>query len=180
MAREYSPLLVAVLVCIMLTGTVIAYGILMEEVAPPPTQPTPGTPPAPGQPRLPPTPTGTPGTPVMTGAPVSTDFRSFSISVTPTTVTTRPGEQVNFTLTVYPENGFAAPVEIEVFATALGGVYRDTRDLGTVFPPYPPIRYEIITPDLPPLVSTTTVDAMVTASGGGIVQTEQVQMVIRR
>lgn len=177
MAREYSPLLVAVLVCIMLTGTVIAYGFLMDEVAPPPSQPIPGTPPAPGQPRLPPTPTGTPA---MTGVPVSTGYRSFSISVTPTTVTTRPGEQVNFTLTVYPENGFAAPVEIEVSATALGGVYRDTRDLGTVFPPYPPIRYEVTIPDLPPLVSTTTVDAMVTASGGGIVQTEQVQMVIRR
>jgi hypothetical protein len=169
MAREYSSLLVAVLICVILTGTVIVLGLLMDRAGPPPEQPD-----------LPPPPTGTPGTPVTTGTPVSGAPRSFSISVTPTAATARPGDAVRFTLMVHPENGFAAPVQVEVSATALGGVYRDTRDLATVSPPYPPIEYEVTTPDLPPLVSTATVDATVTASGGGIVQAEQVQLVIRR
>ncbi len=169
MIREYPPLLIAVLICVMLTGIVIVYALLMDGGAPPPEQPT-----------LPPAPTATPGTPVTTGAPVQVAYRSFSISVTPAAATARPGDTVRFTLTVHPEDGFAAPVEVEVSATALGGVFRDNHDLGTVTPPYPPLTYEIVTPDLPPLVSTATVDATVTATGGGIVRTERVQLVIRR
>ncbi|MCM2465653.1 hypothetical protein [Methanoculleus oceani] len=169
MEREYPPLLIAVLICVMLTGTAIAYGLLMDRGAPPPKQPT-----------LPPAPTATPGTPVTTGVPVPVAARSFSISVTPATATARPGDTVRFTLRLHPESGFSAPVQIKVSATALGGVYRDNHDLGTVTPPYPPLTYEVVAPDLPPLVSTATVDATVTATGGGTVRTEQVQLVIRR
>jgi len=169
MAREYPPLPIAVLICVILTGTVIVYVLLMDEGTPPPKQPGPS-----------PAPTGTPGTPVTTGAPVPGALRSFSISVTPAAATARPGDAVRFTLTVHPEGGFAAPVQIKVSATALGGAFRNNRDLGTVSPPYPPLTYNITTPDLPPLVSTATVDATVTASGGGIVRTEQVQLVIWR
>ncbi len=169
MVQEYSPLLIAVLICVVLTGTIIVYGLLMDWGPPPPKQPTP-----------PPAPTATPGTPVTTGAPVPTAPRSFSISVTPGTATARPGDTVRFTLMVHPEGGFAAPVEVKVFATALGGVFRDNHDLGTVTPPYPPLTYEVVAPDLPPLVSTATVDATVTATGGGIVRTERVQLVILR
>jgi len=169
MAREYPSLLIAVLICVILTGAVIVYVLLMNEGAPPPEQPGP-----------PSTPTGTPGTPVTTGAPASVASRSFSINVTPAAATARPGDIVRFTLTVHPEGGFVAPVQIRVSATALGGAFRNNHDLGTVSPPYPPLTYNITTPDLPPLVSTATVDATVTASGGGIVRTEQVQLVIRR
>ncbi|MCK9306224.1 MAG: hypothetical protein M0P17_01720 [Methanoculleus sp.] len=169
MIREYSPLTIAVLICVMLTGTVIIYALLTDVGAPPPEQSG-----------LPPAPTRTPGTPVTTGAPVQVASRSFSISVTPTAATARPGDPVRFTLTVHPEDGFSAPVQIKVSATALGGVYRDNRDLNTVSPPYPPLTYEVTPPDLPPLVSTATVDATVTATGGGTVRTEQVQLVIRR
>ncbi len=169
MVREYPPLLIAVLICVMLTGTAIAYGLLMDGGAPPPGQPGPL-----------PAPTATPGTPVTTGAPVPVAARSFSISVTPAAATARPGDTVRFTLTVHPESGFSAPVQIKVSATALGGVFRDNHDLGTVTPPYPPLTYEVVAPDLPPLVSTATVDATVTATGGGTVRTEQVQLVIRR
>ncbi|MFA7197899.1 MAG: hypothetical protein WC093_01285 [Methanoculleus sp.] len=155
MAREYPSLLIAVLICVMLTGIVITYGLLMDAGAPPPTQPAPL-----------PTPIATPGTPVTTGTPVKLTSRSFSISVTPATAAARPGDTVLFTLTVHPEDGFAAPVEVKVSATALGGVFRDNHDLGTVSPPYPPLIYEIMVPDLPPFVSTATVDATVTATGG--------------
>jgi hypothetical protein len=179
MAREYPPVLVAVLICVILTGTAIVYGLIMDEAGPHRPQVSEASP-APERSGLPPDPARTPGTPVTTGTPVSGGSRSFSISVTPTVATVRSGDVVRFTLTVHPENGFAAPVQIGVSATALGGVYRDSRDLATVSPPYPPLRYEIATPDLPPLVSTATVDATVTASGGGIVRTEQVQLVIRR
>lgn len=169
MIREYSPLLIAVLICVVLTGTAIAYGLLMDWGTPPPGQTAPL-----------PAPTATPGTPVATGAPVQVASRSFSISVTPASATVRPGDTVRFTLMVHPEGGFSAPVEVKVSATALGGVYRDNHDLGTVSVPYPPLTYEAAAPDLPPLVSTATVDAVVTATGGGTVRTERVQLVIRR
>lgn len=169
MARDYSPLLVAVLICVMLTGTAVVYSLLMSGAGPH-EQPVSEAVPAPTR----------TGTPVTTGASVPGSPRSFSISVTPTATTVRPGDAVRFTLTVHPDDGFAAPVQIEVSATALGGVYRDSRDLAVLSPPYPPLKYEFAVPDLPPLVSTATVDATVTASGGGIVRTEQVQLVIRR
>lgn len=169
MVRDYPPLLIAVLICVVLTGTAIAYGLLMDESAPPPGQPAPL-----------PVSTATPGTPVATGAPVQVASRSFSISVTPAAATVRPGDTVRFTLRLHPEGGFSAPVHVVVSATALGGVFRDNHDLGTVSPPYPPLTYDVVAPDLPPLVSTATVDGTVTATGGGIVRTEQVQLVIRR
>lgn len=169
MVREYPPLLIAVLICVMLTSTAFVYGLLMDGSAPPP-----------GQPGPPPAPTATPGTPVATGIPVQVTSRSFSISVTPATATVRPGDTIRFTLMVHPEGSFTGPIEVRVSATALGGVFRDNHDLGTVTPPYPPLTYDVVAPDLPPLVSTATVDATVTATGGGIVRTEQVQLVIRR
>ncbi len=172
MAREYPAILIAVLICVVLTGTVVVYSFLMDGAGPH-EQPLPATAPAPAR-------HGAPGTPVATGTPVPGGPRSFFISVTPTAATARSGDTVRFTLTVHPENGFAAPVQIAVTATALGGAYRDSRDLATVSPPYPPLRYEIVAPSLPPLVSTATVDATVTASGGGFVRTEQVQLVIKR
>lgn len=179
MAREYSAILVAVLICAILTGTAIVYGLFMGEAGSHRLQ-VPEASPVPGRASLPPDPAGTPGTPVTTGVQAPGGPRSFSLSVMPAAVTVRSGDVVRFTLTVHPENGFAAPVQIAVTATALGGVYRDSRDLTTVAPPYSPLSYEIAIPDLPPLVSTATVDATVTASGGGIVRSEQVQLVIRR
>jgi len=162
-------MLIAVLICVVLTGIVIAYGLFADEDASPPGQPAPL-----------PAPTATQGTPVATGAPVQVVSRSFSVSVTPGAATVRPGDTVRFTLRVHPKGGFSAPVHVVVSATALGGVFRDNHDLGTVSPPYPPLTYDVVAPDLPPLVSTATVDAMVTATGGETVRTEQVQLVIRR
>lgn len=121
-----------------------------------------------------------PGTPAATGAPVQLTSRTFSISVTPASATARPSDTVRFMLTVHPEGGFDAPVKIRVAATALGGAYRENHDLGTISAPYPPLTYEAATPGLPPFVSTATVDAVVTATGGGTVRTERVQLVIRR
>lgn len=180
MAREYSSPLVAVLICVTLTGTVIVYGRLMDEAAPSPDRPVPHAAPLPEQVGPSPNPVRIPGTPITTWAPVPTAPRSFSVSVTPVSVTARPGDTVRFTLVVNPENGFTAPVHIKVSATTLGGAFRDNRDIATVTPPYPPLRYELTVPNLPPLAPTATVDATVTASGGGTVRTTQVQLVIRQ
>lgn len=166
MVREYPPLLIALTICALVTVLAVAYAFLANGAAPPPGEP--GPPPVPA------------ATPVATGTPVQIASRTFSISVTPSSATARPGDTVRFTLTVHPEGGFAAPIEVKVTATALGGVYRDNHDLSTVAAPYPPLTYEVAAPDLPPLVSTATVDAVVTASGGGTVRTERVQLVIRR
>lgn len=166
MVREYPPLLIALTICALVTVLAVAYAFLANGAAPPPGEP--GPPPVPA------------ATPVATGTPMQIASRTFSISVTPSSATARSGDTVRFTLTVHPEGGFAAPIEVKVSATALGGVYRDNHDLGTVAAPYPPLTYEVEAPDLPPLVSTATVDAVVTASGGGTVRTERVQLVIRR
>lgn len=169
MLQERSPLLTAIIVCALMTVFAVAYALLADSGAPPPKEPA-----------LPPAPAGTPGTPAATGAPVQLTSRTFSISVTPASATARPSDTVRFMLTVHPEGGFDAPVKIRVAATALGGAYRENHDLGTISAPYPPLTYEAATPGLPPFVSTATVDAVVTATGGGTVRTERVQLVIRR
>ncbi|MCT8336560.1 hypothetical protein FKB36_03365 [Methanoculleus sp. Afa-1] len=166
MVREYPPLLIALTICALVTVLAGAYAFLANGAAPPPGEP--GPPPVPA------------ATPVATGTPVHIASRTFSITVTPSSSTTRPGDTVRHTLMVHPEDGFSAPIQVRVSATALGGVYREERDLGTVAAPYPPLTYEAVTPDLPPFISTATVDAVVTASGGGTVRTERVQLVIRR
>ena len=75
---------------------------------------------------------------MATGTPVQTASRTFSITVTPSSSTAQPGEIVRHTLAVQPKDGFSAPIEVRVSATALGGIYREERDLGTVAAPYPP------------------------------------------
>lgn len=159
MAREYPPVLVALTVCVLVTVFTVAYALLANGGVPPP---------------------GPAAPPVATGTPVQTASRTFSITVTPSSSTARPGETVRHTLTVHPKGGFCAPIEVRVSATALGGVYREGRDLGTIAAPYPPLTYKAVTPALPPFISTATVDARVTASGGGTTRTERVQLVIRR
>lgn len=155
MVQERPPLLTAVVICILLTGTAAVYALLAGDDAP-------------GQP------------PVPAGTPAQGTSRTFSIDVYPASTTARPGETIRYTLTIHPEGGFAEPIEVTVSATALGGVYREDRDLGTIAAPYPPLTNEITVPGLPPLVSTATVDAVITARGGGIVRTGQVRLVIRR
>lgn len=164
MAREDPPLLTAVIICALMTVFAVAYALLANDGAPSPAPPQ----------------AETLETSVATGDSVQVAARTFSISVVPSSATVRPGDTVRFTLTVHPEGGFSAPVAIRVSATALGGVYRENRDLGTVSAPYPPLTYEGAVPDLPPFVSTATVDAVVTATGGGTVRTERVPLVIRR
>lgn len=162
MVREYPPLLIALTICVLMTVFAGAYALLANGAAPPPGE------------------RGPAATPVATVTPVQAVSRTFSIAVTPASSTARPGETVRHTLMVHPEDGFSAPIEVRVSATALGGVYREERNLGMIAAPYPPLTYEAVAPDLPPLVSTATVDAVVTASGGGTVRTERVQLVIRR
>lgn len=163
MAREYSTLLTAVIICVLITGTTVAYTLLANEGTPPP-----------GLQGPPPIPAGTPGTPVQAAS------RTFSLNVTPSFATARPGDTVRFALKVCPRGGFSAPIMVMVSATALGGIYCERRDLGTISAPYPPLTYEAAAPKLPPFVTAATVDAVVTAAGGGTVRTEQVQLVIRR
>ncbi len=104
---------------------------------------------------------------------------SFSLFVSPQTATTSPGGTVRYMIRIQPMGGFDEPVHLTVSATALGGAVSRASDLGTVEPPYRTTTYDFPIPDLPPLVSEATVDARVTATGGGMTRTEQVQLVIR-
>lgn len=102
----------------------------------------------------------------------------FSLTIAPRTVTARPGETVLYQVSVQPEDGFREPVYLAVSATALNGAISRSSNLGMISPPYGEVIHEIVVPDLPPLVSGTTVDATITAAGGGTVRTQHLQLVI--
>jgi hypothetical protein len=110
--------------------------------------------------------------------PQSRTAGSFSLTVSPLTVTAHPGDTIRYLVTVKPENGFEDPVHLAISATALNGAVGRSSDLGMIGPPYRAVTRDIVVPDLPPLVSGTTVDATLTATGGGITRTEHLQLVI--
>lgn len=133
-----------------------------------------------------------PGTPDTTGfnrsfseesaIPAAADQQvqeSFSLSVSPQTATANSGGTVRYLIRIRPLGGFDEPVHLTVSATALGGAVSRSSYLGAVHPPYRAITHDFQIPNLPPLVSETTVYAEVTATGGGTTRTEQVQLVIR-
>ncbi|MDN7025330.1 hypothetical protein FGU65_10565 [Methanoculleus sp. FWC-SCC1] len=110
--------------------------------------------------------------------PQSRTQGSFSLTISPRTVTARPGETILYRVSVQPEDGFREPVYLAVSATALNGAISRSSNLGTISPPYGAVTREIVIPNLPPLVSGTTVDATITAVGGGTVRTQHLQLVI--
>jgi hypothetical protein len=174
MAENYPDILIAVVICALVTGIAIAWIGFQGLNAPLPGQTIPD-----GASQATPSPTLTrpAGSSGSTQAPAGSP--AFSLEVTPATATARPGDTVRYTLRVQPEHGFSDPVHLAVSATAVHGIFRDSRDLGTLAPPYPPVVYEVVAPDLPPLVSEATIDATVTATGGGVEEKKRVNLIVR-
>jgi hypothetical protein len=180
MDRDNQGLLVAIGICVVLVGIAIAYiglsGLLSEQ----PGQSVPNG----SVPTASPVPSETVSlTPLQTvsgGGSTPAPPKTFSLAISPQSATARSGEAIRYTLTITPDNGFSEPVRLTITATALNGIFRDSRDLGTATPPYPPIYYDIVAPELPPLISEATVDATVTASGGGVERTKTATLIVRR
>lgn len=105
---------------------------------------------------------------------------SFSLSVSPAHATAKSGENVRYLMTIRPEGGFDAPISLSLTASALYGTVTQTRDLGVIDPPYEPLQYDFVAPDLPFLVMETTIEATVTATGGGMTRTQKLTLRVTR
>lgn len=105
---------------------------------------------------------------------------SFSLSVSPEAATAKSGDTVRYLLTIHPEGGFDAPVSLTLTASALAGAVTETRDLGVVGPPYDPLAYVFVAPDLPFPVTETTIEATVTAKGGGLTREQSLTLQVTR
>ncbi|MDG6257523.1 MAG: hypothetical protein QCH35_07995 [Methanomicrobiaceae archaeon] len=105
---------------------------------------------------------------------------SFSLAVAPAHATARSGETVRYRMAVAPEGGFDAPVSLSLSASALYGTVTETRELGVIDPPYDPVTFDFVAPDLPFPTSSTTIEATVTAAGGGMTMTQKLTLRVTR
>ena len=105
---------------------------------------------------------------------------SFSLAVSPAHATANSGETVRYRMAIAPEGGFDAPISLSLSASALYGTVTETRDLGVIDPPYDPITYDFVAPGLPFPVSSTTIEATVTATGGGMTRTQDLTLHVTR
>ena len=105
---------------------------------------------------------------------------SFSFSVSPTSARVKSGGSVRYLMTIRPDEGFDAPISLSLSATALYGAVRRTQDLGTIGPPYDPVAYVFVAPDLPFPVMETTIEATITATGGGVMRTQRLSLQVTR
>jgi hypothetical protein len=103
---------------------------------------------------------------------------SFSLSVSPAHATAKSGETVRYRMAIEPEGGFDAPISLSLSASALYGTVTETRDLGVIDPPYDPVTYDFVAPELPFPVSSTTIEATVTAMGGGMTKTRELTLLV--
>jgi hypothetical protein len=105
---------------------------------------------------------------------------SFSLAVSPASATAKSGETVRYLMTIQPEGGFDAPISLSLSASALYGTVTQKRDLGVIEPPYDPLAYDFVAPNLPFPVTETTIEATVTASGGGLTRTQKLTLRVTR
>jgi hypothetical protein len=105
---------------------------------------------------------------------------AFSLSVSPASAAATSGDTVRYRMTVRPEGGFDAPISLSLTASALYGTVGERRDLGVIEPPYDPIAYDFVAPDLPFPVMETTIEATVTATGGGLTRTQDLTLQVMR
>ncbi len=110
----------------------------------------------------------------------TTPAPSFSLSVSPSSAAVTSGDAVRYRMTVRPEGGFDAPISLSLTASALYGTVVQTQDLGIIEPPYDPIVYDYVAPDLPFPVTETTIEATVTATGGGLTRTQHLTLQVMR
>jgi hypothetical protein len=93
--------------------------------------------------------------------------------VTPQSASARPGDTLTYTLTIQHGEGLTGPIHFSLAAHVL--FFSQTYDLGTVDPPFPKsIRYDFVVPGNLP--SGVTVNGVVTATGGGQTETEDISL----
>ncbi|HON80640.1 MAG TPA: hypothetical protein PLN56_00025 [Methanoregulaceae archaeon] len=101
---------------------------------------------------------------------------SFRLLVVPVEARARPGEAIQYTMTIEPGGGFNEPVSLRLDVRVLF-LYHESFDLGTVDPPYPKsVGYRFVVPgDVPRGI---TVKAVLTGEGGGARDTVSLVLVI--
>ena len=85
---------------------------------------------------------------------VSSDTRGpgpgFVIIVTPLETRARPGDPLNYELTVIPDDGFDEPISLQIDIESVP-VFKGSYDLGVLRPPYPgPYKYRVVVPEQAP------------------------------
>ncbi|HDR74099.1 MAG TPA: hypothetical protein ENN85_09380 [Methanoculleus sp.] len=105
---------------------------------------------------------------------------SFSLTVSPAHAAAKSGETIRYQVSIQAEGGFDAPISLALSASALSGAVTRHEELGAVHPPYDPLSYDFMAPDLPFPVGETTIEAIVTASGGGLTKTQKLTLRVTR
>jgi hypothetical protein len=114
-------------------------------------------------------------TPLPTSMPQTTAITPvpFSLLVTPQSASARPGDTLTYTLAIQHGEGLTGPIHFSLAAHVL--FFSQTYDLGTVDPPFPKsIRYDFVVPGNLP--SGVTVNGVVTATGDGQTETEEISL----
>jgi hypothetical protein len=98
----------------------------------------------------------------------------FAIMVTPVENRARPGDPLDYELTVIPDEGFDEPISLTIEIES-DPVFRGSYDLGVLRAPYPgPYKYRVVVPDVAP--APLTVRGTLHARGGD--HSEMVELVL--
>jgi hypothetical protein len=98
----------------------------------------------------------------------------FAIMVTPVENRARPGDPLDYELTVIPDEGFDEPISLTIQIES-DPVFRGSYDLGVLRAPYPgPYKYRVVVPDVAP--APLTVRGTLHARGGD--HSEMVELVL--
>ncbi len=98
----------------------------------------------------------------------------FTLNVTPLETRARPGDPLNYELTVIPDEGFNEPISLQIDIVSVP-VFRGSYDLGVLKPPYPgPYKYQVVVPEKAP--APLTVKGTLHARGGD--HSEVVELVL--
>jgi hypothetical protein len=101
----------------------------------------------------------------------------FMVTVSPVEASAARGETVNYQMTIDAQNCFSENVSMKLTASVLF-ILSNTYDLGTQEPPYPKsFEYALKVPDT--LLPGTTVDGVLTSSGGGITRENKLTLHVR-
>jgi hypothetical protein len=125
---------------------------------------------APGVP-VPPSPVASPSA-TATQTPIGPP--GFTVTVSPVQASAARGETVIYHMTIEAQNGFSENVSMKLTASVLF-ILSNTYDLGTQEPPYPKtFEYALKVPDT--LIPGTTVNGVLTSTGGGITRENQITL----
>jgi hypothetical protein len=100
--------------------------------------------------------------PITTGTPPES---SFIITVIPAQTSARPGDPVDYSVTITPQGGFDEPISLQLEVDA-EPVFQGSYNAGVLKPPYPgTYEYRVVVPPQAP--APLTVRGTLTAEGGG-------------